>query len=160
MRRVILLVHLLTLFDIYKVSQSPVLIRSGGQHPEWDEELRFTIHEDLDDVLLRSESQSDSLNSSVSSKNVAGDMGQLTPSTTLGALTPAQLASKSRKGPLGKKGGKSMKVACFADDAKEPELIGEVVVPIDEVLKKGEVDGRLHVLGANVGGTGINGHHS
>ena len=34
-----------------------------------------------------------------------------------------------------------MKVACFADDAKEPELIGEVTVPIDEVLKLGEVDG-------------------
>jgi hypothetical protein len=34
-----------------------------------------------------------------------------------------------------------MKVACYADDAKEPELIGEVVVPIEEALKKGEVDG-------------------
>jgi len=37
-----------------------------------------------------------------------------------------------------------MKVACFADDAKEPELIGEVTVPIDEVLKLGEVDGMSH----------------
>jgi hypothetical protein len=36
-----------------------------------------------------------------------------------------------------------MKVSCFADDAKEPELIGEVTVPIDEVLKLGEVDGKL-----------------
>lgn len=34
-----------------------------------------------------------------------------------------------------------MRVACYADDAKEPELIGECVVGIDEVLKKGEVDG-------------------
>ena len=32
-------------------------------------------------------------------------------------------------------------MACYADDAKEPELIGEVTVPIDEVLKQGEVDG-------------------
>jgi len=39
-----------------------------------------------------------------------------------------------------------MKVACFADDAKEPELIGEVTVPIDEVLKLGEVDGGLFSL--------------
>lgn len=39
-----------------------------------------------------------------------------------------------------------MKVACFADDAKEPELIGEVTVPIDEVLKLGEVDGGFHSL--------------
>ena len=33
-----------------------------------------------------------------------------------------------------------MKVACYADDAKEPELIGECVVGIDDVLKQGEVD--------------------
>lgn len=39
-----------------------------------------------------------------------------------------------------------MKVACYADDAKEPELIGEVVVPIDEVLKKGEVDGAFDLV--------------
>lgn len=39
-----------------------------------------------------------------------------------------------------------MKVACYADDAKEPELIGEVTVGIDEVLKKGEVDGECSVL--------------
>lgn len=34
-----------------------------------------------------------------------------------------------------------MKVACFADDAKEPELIGDCVVSLEDVLKKGEVDG-------------------
>ncbi|OCF38676.1 hypothetical protein I317_07553 [Kwoniella heveanensis CBS 569] len=110
-------------------------IKRGGQHPEWDEELRFTILEDLDDVLVRSESQPDSLNSSLS-----GAPAPLPKDTPAGVITSAALASKSRKGPLGKKGGKSMKVACYADDAKEPELIGECVVPIDEVLKKGEVD--------------------
>jgi hypothetical protein len=62
-------------------------------------------------------------------------------SSLSGSVTAQALASKSRKGPIGKKGGKSMKVACYADDAKEPELIGEVTVPIDEVLKAGEVDG-------------------
>ena len=67
-----------------------------------------------------------------------------TPNASLsGSVTAQALANKSRKGPIGKKGGKSMKVACFADDAKEPELIGEVTVPIDEVLKLGEVDGEL-----------------
>lgn len=39
-----------------------------------------------------------------------------------------------------------MRVACYADDAKEPELIGEVSVPIDDVLKQGEVDGELQFL--------------
>ncbi|WWC71378.1 uncharacterized protein I206_105333 [Kwoniella pini CBS 10737] len=110
-------------------------IKRGGQHPEWDEELRFAIVEDLDDVLVRSESQPDSLHSSLN-----GAPPPPLKDSPSGVVTSAALASKSRKGPINKKGGKSMKVACYADDAKEPELIGDCVVNIDEVLKKGEVD--------------------
>ena len=44
-----------------------------------------------------------------------------------------------------------MKVACFADDAKEPDLIGEVTVPIDEVLKLGEVDGESTFIWRTMG---------
>ena len=126
----------------------------GGQHPEWDEELRFTINEDTDDLLIRSESQQfDSLSSKHTSLSSHTNPSHPTPppkdgtpsaslnSSLSGSVTAQALASKSRKVPIGKKGGKSMKVACFADDAKEPELIGEVTVPIDEVLKLGEVDG-------------------
>jgi hypothetical protein len=56
-----------------------------------------------------------------------------------GVTTAAALASKSRKGPISRKGGKSMRVACYSDYSK----IGECVVAIDEVLRKGEVDGEL-----------------
>lgn len=56
--------------------------------------------------------------------------------------TAAALANKSRKGPV-KKAGRKLNVACYADDAKEPDLIGECAVDIDEVLRKGEVDGEL-----------------
>jgi hypothetical protein len=134
------------------------LTSSGGQHPEWDEELRFTINEDTDDLLIRSESQQFDSISSVANKHTSlsshTNPSHPTPppkdgtptaslnSSLSGSVTAQALASKSRKGPIGKKGGKSMKVACFADDAKEPDLIGEVTVPIDEVLKLGEVDGR------------------
>lgn len=104
----------------------------GGQHPEWDEEFRFAILEDVEDVVQRSESQSESLNSSLNGK-------PLPVPDDPGVITTAALASKSRK--IKKKGGKSMKVACFADDAKEPELIGDCVVSLEDVLKKGEVDG-------------------
>lgn len=131
---------------------------SGGQHPEWDEELRFTIHEDVDDLLVRSDSQNqfDSLPTSISSKHTSlssnmnpsqptpppKDPGNVSLNSSLsGSVTAQSLANKSRKGPINKKGGKSMKVACYADDAKEPELIGECTVPIDDVLKQGEVDG-------------------
>ena len=60
-----------------------------------------------------------------------------------GVVTPQTLAMKARKNL--KKGGKSMRVACYADDPKEPELIGDCYVGIDEVLRKGEIDGEsLH----------------
>lgn len=58
-----------------------------------------------------------------------------------GVVTPQSMASKARK-PGAKKGGsKVMKVAVWADDLKEPELIGEVTVNFDDALSKGEVDG-------------------
>ena len=107
----------------------------GGQHPEWDEELRFTIVEDSDDLLARSQSTTESLASSTNS------VSSLNNPDAPGVTTAQALASRSRKGPMVKKGVKSLKLACYADDAKEPELIGECTVLIDEVLKKGEVDG-------------------
>lgn len=112
-------------------------IKRGGQHPEWDEEFRFTIMEDVEDVLFRSESQPDGLSASTSQVGTSSNEPQQ------GVTTTAALANKSRKGPLSKKGGKSMKVACWADDSKEPEMISECVVNIDEVLKQGEEDGEL-----------------
>ena len=34
-----------------------------------------------------------------------------------------------------------MKIACYADDPREPDLIGETEVDLTEVLTKGETDG-------------------
>ena len=34
-----------------------------------------------------------------------------------------------------------MKLACYADDAREPDLIGEGLVDLTEVVTKGESDG-------------------
>jgi len=39
------------------------------------------------------------------------------------------------------KGGKTMRLACYADDIREPDLIGECEVDLTEVLTKGESDG-------------------
>ncbi|GMK59799.1 hypothetical protein CspeluHIS016_0900160 [Cutaneotrichosporon spelunceum] len=98
-------------------------IKRGGQHPEWDEELRFPIHEDVDDMLAAS-----------TSKPLPGEPGQP------GVVTPQSMASKSRKPAAKKASARVMKVAVWADDIKEPELIGEVTVGFDNVLVKGEVD--------------------
>ncbi|KAL1723546.1 hypothetical protein EV715DRAFT_269606 [Schizophyllum commune] len=89
-------------------------IKRGGQHPEWDEEIRFTLYEDTDDILQR---------------------------TALEDGTPPPPPPKdNRKGPKKIKGGKSMHMACFADDPREPDLIGETNVDLTEVLTKGETD--------------------
>lgn len=89
-------------------------IRRGGQHPEWDEEIRFTLFEDAGDVLDR---------------------------TTNGDRTPPLPPPKDEKGPKKIKGGKIMKLSCFADDPREPDLIGEADVDLTEVLTQGETDG-------------------
>ncbi|KAF8914111.1 hypothetical protein CPB84DRAFT_1758431 [Gymnopilus junonius] len=88
-------------------------IKRGGQHPEWDEEVRFTLFEDVDDVLAR---------------------------TANGDGIPPPPPPKDGKKPKNIKGGKTMKLACYADDPREPELIGETDVDLTEVLTKGETD--------------------
>ncbi|KAH6915260.1 calcineurin temperature suppressor Cts1 [Coprinopsis sp. MPI-PUGE-AT-0042] len=88
-------------------------IKRGGQHPEWDEEIRFTLYEDTDDnVLPRASSSSD----------------------------PPPLPPKDGPSSRKIKGGTFMKLACYADDAREPDLIGEANVDLTEVLTKGETD--------------------
>jgi len=39
-----------------------------------------------------------------------------------------------------------MRVACYADDLREPELIGETTVDLTEALTKGETDGTIFSL--------------
>ncbi|KAJ7283811.1 hypothetical protein C8J57DRAFT_746134 [Mycena rebaudengoi] len=87
--------------------QRTKIVKRGGQHPEWDEELRFTLYED--DVPT------------------IGQDG-----------TPPPLPPKDGKKNI--KGGKIMKLSCFADDPREPDLIGQADVDLTEVLTKGETD--------------------
>lgn len=99
--------------------------------------------EDADDVLARSQSTSDSLALGSSTTSISSISK---PTDSPGVTTAQALAQRSRKGAIGKKGGKSMRLACYADDAKEPELIGDCTVSIDDVLKKGEVDEWYDIL--------------
>ena len=62
------------------------IIKRGGQHPEWDEEIRFTIFEDSE-ALRGSEDG-----------------------------TPPPLPPKAGRGPKKIQGGKTMAIACFAAD--------------------------------------------
>lgn len=86
------------------------IIKRGGQHPEWDEEIRFTIYEDSDALDFSEDG------------------------------TPPPLPPKVDRNPKKIRGGEKMALACFAAD-KEPDLIGETMVDLNEVLTKGETDG-------------------
>jgi len=97
--------------------------------------MRFSIMQDMDDILAASAAEAAA--NSLRRKNDG-----LPPlPNEQGVVTPATMASKARVTKTGKKTGKTMKIACYADDPKEPELIGEAIVSIEEVLKKGEIDG-------------------
>jgi hypothetical protein len=65
--------------------------------------------------------------------------------TARGDGTPPPPPPKDDKVPKKIKGGKVMKLSCFADDPREPDLIGEADVDLTEVLTKGETDGELYV---------------
>jgi neural Wiskott-Aldrich syndrome protein len=87
-------------------------IHRGGQHPEWDEEIRFQLKDA----------------SGVEHTNSTDD-------------TPPPPPPKNGK-IKNIEGGNIMKVACYADDPREPDLIGETDVDLTEVLTKGECDGK------------------
>ena len=88
-------------------------IKRGGQHPEWDEEFRYEVW----------------------------DEDEPEPNVSVGPNgTPPPPPSK-KKGPLKIKGGNFLGIACYAEDLREPDLIGEVKVDLTEVLTKGETDG-------------------
>lgn len=94
-------------------------VKRGGQHPEWDEEVRFTIVEDVEDELART---------------AGGD-------TTDNSPPPPPPKKDKEKEKKKIKGPKQMQLMCYADDPREPSLIGETMVDLTEVLTKGETDG-------------------
>jgi hypothetical protein len=91
----------------------------GGQHPEFDDEVRFAIYEDIEDVLARKKlSDGPDKDGGVAVSSSTGSTG----------IT----RSPSKKGIV---------MQLFADDSKEPKIIGETVIDLTPVLKLGEHDG-------------------
>jgi neural Wiskott-Aldrich syndrome protein len=88
-------------------------IKRGGQHPEWDEEIRFTLLEDNGEAERAVDDE-----------------------------TPPPPPPKHGKHAKTIKGGNTMLLSCWADDSRDPDLIGEAIIDLTEVLTKGETDGR------------------
>ncbi|KAL8276498.1 hypothetical protein RQP46_011099 [Phenoliferia psychrophenolica] len=102
-------------------------IERGGQVPEWDEEFRFEIlAEDGDDP--------DSLVPEVIATK-AGGVLPVPEGVKNGATLPAGSPRRSNTGER-----KSLKLSCWADDSKDPTLIGETVIDLGPILKKGASD--------------------
>ncbi|KAG9003363.1 hypothetical protein FRB94_003186 [Tulasnella sp. JGI-2019a] len=89
-------------------------VKRGGQHPEWDEELRFPVYESVEDELARTAGN--------------GDVPPPPPPKDGAAPTPK------------KKAKQIMNLHCYADDPREPDLIGDTTVDLTEALTKGEID--------------------
>ncbi|KAG8885168.1 hypothetical protein FRB97_001986 [Tulasnella sp. 331] len=89
-------------------------VKRGGQHPEWDEELRFPLYESVEDELART-----------------GGNGDIPPPPP-----PKDDAPTPKKKPV----KKIINMSCYADDPREPDLIGEASVDLTEALTKGEID--------------------
>ncbi|KAE8211758.1 hypothetical protein CF327_g4526 [Tilletia walkeri] len=93
-------------------SQKTTPDKRGGQHPQWDQQLHFDIYEDLEELLAKEELANDA--------------------ATTGTVSSSKPKSKPVK--------KVMKVACYADDQREPEFIGEGIVDLTSTLESGEFD--------------------
>lgn len=110
--------------------------KKGGQHPEWDEEVRFRIYEDAEDIVRRPvraphsstepPAATDPWNGTPSRETSGGKTG----SSTLPPI-PGEVRLPARK---------SITLQIFADDAKEPKLVGEAIIDLSQVIKSGEHD--------------------
>ena len=67
------------------------------------------------------------------------DANDTTPESAGGKAPPPP--PKKTKGVPNVQGGTFLKISCYAQDVKEPDLIGDTHVDLTEVLTKGETDG-------------------
>jgi hypothetical protein len=110
-------------------------IERGGQQPEWDAEFRFEI---LKEGMGGEEQLAAETSTLV---NASGGIGPLPPakdgltaSVSRTSLTPATATTPY---PPGKR---VLRIACWADDARDPKLIGEGELDIEQTIKQGTFD--------------------
>ncbi|TNY20944.1 C2 domain-containing protein, partial [Rhodotorula diobovata] len=90
-------------------------IERGGQQPEWDAEFRFEILREG----LGGEEQSEGRGAVV---------------TREGGVMPVPTAAGTDAG------GRVLRIACWADDARDPKLIGEGELDFEGTIRSGKFD--------------------
>ena len=107
-------------------------VKRGGQTPHWDAQLEFEVWEALGDEVPVVATDSGGI---APASAAAKDDDILPNQATVGRTRQKsdEEAAKAKK--------KIMKIACYADDPREPDLIGEAELDYAPTLKKGEFDG-------------------
>lgn len=114
-------------------------MKRGGQTPHWDAQLQFEIWEETEDKVNITASDTGGIGSSSSA---ASSLSSKPEDDMPGLATVGR--AKPKTAGAGNSSKRIMKIACYADDPREPELIGEAELDYAPTLKKGEFDGAFH----------------
>lgn len=109
-------------------------IERGGQQPTWDTEFRFEILKDSAEQLA------------AEGKALVNKHGGVMPVAAAGEAA-ARLQQQHAAGATAASGAhagkKVLRLACYADDPKDPKLVGEGTLDLESTIKKGAFDGEL-----------------
>ncbi|GAA5933565.1 uncharacterized protein JCM15063_001348 [Sporobolomyces koalae] len=105
-------------------------IERGGQQPNWDAEFRFEI--------LKEEFENEQLE--VGGAAVVDRKGGVLPMSTKDSVTGINRLEKPKPTVTVGDGRRILKLACWADDNRDPKLIGEGELNIEDTIRKGKFD--------------------
>lgn len=113
-------------------------IERGGQQPTWDEEFRFEIPKDAQDELASSGANG-------GGGVIVNKHGGVMPTTGATESAKLQSAAAAAATVVASVGGKKvLKLACYADDVKDPKLVGDGMLDLGPTIKKGVFDGEFY----------------
>lgn len=111
-------------------------IERGGQQPNWDEEFRFEILKD----------EREQAGAAGAANALVNKHGGVLPVSQAGEqANKLQSAAAAQATPVASNGKKVLRLACYADDVKDPKLVGEGTLELDEIIKKGTFDGEFEL---------------
>ncbi|KDE06197.1 hypothetical protein, variant [Microbotryum lychnidis-dioicae p1A1 Lamole] len=111
-------------------------VERGGQQPTWDAEFRFEILRDsAEQTGAISGATVNKLGGVASAAGTVSDDGKVLSGFTNTAPTAGTSTLNADT-----RGRKILKLACWADDPKDPKLVGEGFLELDSTIKKGAFD--------------------
>ncbi|SCV70501.1 BQ2448_1895 [Microbotryum intermedium] len=111
-------------------------IERGGQQPTWDAEFRFEILRDSTEQMgAISGATVNKLGGVASAAGTVSDDGKV-----LAGFTNTAPAAGTSTLNADTRGRKMLKLACWADDPKDPKLVGEGFLELEPTIKKGAFD--------------------